>query len=447
MSSFDVLVVGGGNGGQGAALRTAKAGKRTALVDQGDVGGLCALRGCNPKKVMVRASEVLDEVRRASVHGITTGDVTIDWSRVVDRLHTFTDPIPGQVEDSLKKAGVTRVRGTAKFTGPDRVDVGGRELTADAIVIATGSYPRRLDIPGGELMATSDAIFDVRVPPQRMVIVGAGVVGLEFGFVFARLGTEVSIVEANDAPLGGELDADFMAPILAYAENIGVRWVWNRQVKAVRRDGAGFAVELGDRTIDCDYVLNAVGRAPNIEALDLARAGVKAGPKGITVDDYLCSPDNPRVYAAGDAHGAWQLSPVASYEGRVISRNILKPRSAKVDYTALPRAVFTTPPIASVGISEAEAKRRGIAVDAVTNDMTGWKVHAILGDELARCKTIVERATGKILGAQLCAPSAGDTIHVFALAMRAGMTSEQLHDLVYAYPTATSALASAFTRY
>lgn len=447
MADLDVLVIGGGNGGQGVAFRTAKAGKRTALVDRGDVGGLCALRGCNPKKVMVRATEVLDDVRRANLHGITTGPISIDWGHVVDRLHTFTDPIPAQVESGLRKAGVQRLRGVARFTGPDRVSVDGHELTAEAIVIATGSHPRSLAIPGAELMHTSDDIFDVRIPPRRLVVIGAGVVGLELGMVFARLGSEVTIVEAKSEPLGGELDADFLAPILAHAEHVGIRWRWNQQVQAVRRSGDHLVVDVADGAIEADYVLNAVGRSAAIEELDLARAGVRGDGKGIEVDEFLCSPHNPRVYAAGDAHGRWQLSPVASYEGRVIARNILAPRSAKVDYTALPRAVFATPPIAMVGMSEREARKRGLDVECVVNDMTLWKVHAIAGDEIARAKTVVERATGKILGAQLCAPTAADTIHVFAFAIRAGMTREQMQDLVYAYPTATSALASTFTQY
>jgi glutathione reductase (NADPH) len=174
---------------------------------------------------------------------------------------------------------------------------------------------------------------------------------------------------------------------------------------------------------------------------------VKASERGIEVDEYLCSPHNPRVYAAGDAHGKWQLSPVASYEGRVIARNILAPRSHAVDYGPLPRVVFTTPPIARVGITEDEAKRSGLDIITVTNDMTSWKVHAIAGDELARAKTIVDKATGKLLGAQLCSPTAADTIHVFALAIRSGMTRAELEDMVYAYPTPTSAFASTFKAY
>jgi glutathione reductase (NADPH) len=449
MADYDVIVIGGGNGGQGAAFRTARGGKRTALVDKGEVGGLCALRGCNPKKVMFRATEVLDEIRRAGMHGITTGPVAVDWGKVIDRLHTFTDPIPGQVEQGLQKAGVTRLRGLARFTAEDRISVDGRELTAETFVIATGSHPRRLTMPGAELTKISDDLFTMREPPKRMAIIGAGVVACEFGFIFARLGTEVTIIARDDRALGGDLDHDFLAPILKHAEHIGLRWIWNTEVRAITRTRAGNAlhVDLGDRSLDVDLVLNAAGRTAAIEELDLQRANVKASERGIEVDDYLRSPTNPRIYAAGDAHGAWQLSPVASYEGRVIARNILAERTQNVDYSVMPRAIFTTPPIACVGIGEERARSRGLDVVAITNDMTGWKVHAIAGDELARAKTVVDKATGMLLGAQLCGPAAADTIHVFAFALRAGLTRAQLEDMIYAYPTASSALASTFTQY
>jgi glutathione reductase (NADPH) len=278
-----------------------------------------------------------------------------------------------------------------------------------------------------------------------MAIIGAGVVACEFAFVFGRLGTEVTVIARGDCALGGDFDRDFLAPILAHGERFGIRWMWRSAVRAIERTEQALRVDLDDRSVEVDFVLNAAGRTAAIEELDLSTANVRSGEDGIEVDEYLCSPHNPRVYAAGDAHGEWQLSPVASYEGRVVAHNILAPRSEKVDYGALPRVVFTTPPIARVGLSEDEARARGLDVVAVTNDMGWWKVHAIAGDELARAKTITDRSTGKVLGAQLCTPTAADTIHVFALAIRFGMTRMQLQDMVYAYPTSSSALASMFT--
>jgi glutathione reductase (NADPH) len=280
-----------------------------------------------------------------------------------------------------------------------------------------------------------------------MAIIGAGVVACEFAFVFARLGTEVTVIERGDRVLGTALDRDFLAPILAHGEKLGIRWLYNSNARAIERTASGLRVDLGDRSVEADVVLNATGRTAAIEQLDLAKANVKGDEHGIEVDDHLRSPHNPRVYAAGDVHGEYQLSPIASYEGRVIARNILQPASKKVDYTGLPRAVFTTPAIASVGMTEEQARAKGHDVTAVLNDMTWWKVHSIAGDDLARAKTIVDKSTKKVLGAQLCAPTAADTIHIFAFAIRCGMTSDQLEDLVYAYPTASSALASAFTQY
>jgi glutathione reductase (NADPH) len=442
-ADYDLVVIGGGNTGQAAANRVARAGKRVALVDQGPVGGLCSLAGCNPKKVLVRASEVLEEVRRAGQHGISTGPVAIDWSKVIDRKRTFTDPVTAATEAGLAQLGVARATGVARFIGPDRVQVGAQELGAAAFVIATGSRPRQLTFPGAEHVKITNDLLDLREVPRRLVILGAGVVALEFGFVFARLGSQVVVVARGDRALTG-FDRDFVAPVVAFAERLGIRWLWNREARAVQPADGALVVDVGDETLPADFVLNASGRTANVEALDLGRGDVAGGPRGIEVDEYLQSRTNPSVFAGGDAHGEWQLSPVASYEGRIISRNLLVPRSARVDYTALPRAVFTTPPLATVGLTEEAARARQLDVLVAQNDMATWKVFAIAGDEAARSKLVVDRASGKLLGAQLWTPTAPDMIHFLALAIRFGMTRAELEDLVYAYPTPTSALANAW---
>ncbi|MEX1243787.1 MAG: NAD(P)/FAD-dependent oxidoreductase [Thermoanaerobaculia bacterium] len=445
MSEYDLVVIGGGNTGLSAAYRVARAGKKVALVDKGPVGGLCSLAGCNPKKVFVRATEVLDEVRRAGEHGIRTGEITIDWSRVWRRKRSFTDAVPAQTEESLKKKGIDLIRAEARFTGTQALSAGDRILRPEGFVIATGSHPRRLDFPGAELVQATDDVLELQEPPPRMVIIGAGVVAFEFGQVFARLGTKVTVLLRHGRALAG-FDQDFMENVVRFTEGLGVEFVRETEVHSVVRTGTGLRIELSAggerRSIEADLVLNAAGRVAAIESLDLAKAGVEANEKGVVVDAYLRSPGNPRILAGGDAHGVLQLSPVASYEGRVIARNFLEGDVEKVDYSLIPRAVFTVPPLASVGMTEEEARKAGTAIDVAVNDMTSWKVYAIAGEPIAFAKVVTEKGTGRILGAQLFAAGAPDIIHSFALAMHAGMTAQQFKNLVFVYPTFSSALES-----
>lgn len=447
MPDYDLVVIGGGNTGLSAAYRVARAGKKVALVDKGPVGGLCSLAGCNPKKVLVRATEVLDEIRRAGEHGIRTGPVSIDWSRVWERKKSFTEPVPAQTEASLKSRGIDLIRGEARFVSADTLAVGDRTLGAAGFVVATGSHPRRLRFPGAELAKTSDDVLELQEPPKRMVIVGAGVVAFEFGQVFARLGTRVTMLSRRGRALAG-FDEDFIENVVKFTETLGVVFINAAEVQSVAQTGSGLRIELSAggerRSIEADFVLNAAGRTAAVESLDLPRAGVEASEKGVVVDDYLRSPGNRRVFAGGDAHGARQLSPVASYEGRMIARNFLEGDVEKVDYSRIPRAVFTVPPLASVGMTEEEARKAGRTIEVAVNDMTNWKVYAIAGEAIARAKVVTEKGTGQILGAQLWGAGAAENIHIFAIAMHAGMTASQVKHLVFAYPTFASALESTF---
>jgi glutathione reductase (NADPH) len=445
MAEYDFVVIGGGNTGLSAAHRVARAGKKVALVDKGPVGGLCSLAGCNPKKVLVRATEVLDEVRRAGEHGIRTGPVSIDWPRVWQRKKSFTDPVPAQTEESLKNRGIDLIRGQARFLGPDSLSVGDRVLRAEGFVVATGSHPRSLAFPGADLVKTTDDILELQQPPGRMAIIGAGVVAFEFGQVFARLGTKVTMLMRRGRALAG-FDEDFIETLVQFTESLGVEFLQETEVRSIARAAIGLRLKLvvgGEtRLLESDFVLNAAGRVAAVELLELPKAGVEASERGVAVDAHLRSPTNRRVFAGGDAHGARQLSPVASYEGRVIARNFLEGDVEEVDYSRIPRAVFTVPPVASVGTTEEEARRAGKAIDVAVNDMRTWNVVALAGEPLARAKVMTERSTGRILGAQLLGAGAAENIHVFALAMEAGMSADRFKHLVFAYPTFASALES-----
>jgi glutathione reductase (NADPH) len=440
---YDFVAIGGGNAGLTAAARVAGAGRRVALVDRGPIGGLCSLNGCNPKKVLVRATEVLDEIRHAARHGIEVGEPRIDWSRVIDRKEGFTRPVTPASERSLAEQGIDLVRGAPRFEGRHDLIVEGTRLQADAVLVATGSTPRPLDFPGAELVQTTDDILALRRIPRDLVVVGAGVVAFEFGQVFARLGARVTVLAPRGRALAGH-DPDLVESLIRFSGDLGVKVMFHTPVKAVQRRGDHLAVEFEADgkagTLDADFVLNAAGRVASIGELGLDAAGVTTDARGVVVDDFLRSPSNRDVFAAGDAHGRFQLSPVASYEGRIVARNLLEGDAERVAYESIPKVLWTVPPLASVGLTEPEARARGLAVSVATSDMAEWKVYAIHGDPVARAKVLVASGSGRILGAHLYGDGAGEKIHVFALAIRFGISADDLRRTVYGYPTLASTI-------
>lgn len=448
MMRYDMVVIGGGNTGLATAYRVARAGRRVALVDKGPVGGLCSLAGCNPKKVFVRASEVLDTVRAAARHGVDVGNISIDWQTVWKRKHSFTDPVPESTEKSLANAGIERVRGVARFVDEETIQVGDEELQAEAFVIATGSRPRPVEIAGGELLKISDDVLELQDPPKRMVIIGSGVVAFEFAHVLARLGTKVTVLMRSRGGLSG-FDDNFARVALEFTrDHLGVEFKPMTAVTSISRHGSDYRVECQcesrEEILEADFVLNAAGRVAAIEELNLPAANVEANQRGVVVDPFLRSTTNRRVFAGGDAHGLRQLSPVASYEGRVIAQNFLEGDVRQADYTTIPQAIFITPPLASVGMTETIAREMGIDITVHTADMSKWMVYSIAGEPIARAQVVVEARSGKILGAQLFGAAASENIHFFALAIQCGVTARHLSEMVYAYPTFASAIQSLF---
>lgn len=447
LKKYDFVAIGGGNAGLTAASRVAAAGRTVALVDRGPIGGLCSLNGCNPKKVLVRSTEVLEEVRHASKFGIQVRDVQIDWSKVIDRKETFTSGVTQASERSLQQQGVDFIPGSPRFIARDALAVNGTEIQAKSVLVATGSTPRPLGFEGAQLTSTSNDILALRRVPQDLVIIGAGVVAFEFGQVFARLGSRVFVLTPGKRALSGH-DEELVDAVVSLSEQLGVQLLTEATVRSVQQKDSRLAVEYSlsgeTRTLAADFVLNAAGRVPSIKDLALEQAGVETDRKGVVVNEFLRSPSQPIVFAAGDAHGRMQLSPVASYEGRVVARNFLEGDAEKVEYDAIPRALYTIPPLASVGLTEKEARDRGFDIDVHRHDMTNWKVYAIAGEGLAKAKVISERGSGRILGAHLLGGAAGEEIHIFAMAIRFGIPATELKKMVFAYPTLASALVYVF---
>ncbi len=404
------------------------------------------MRGCDPKKVLVAAAEALHWGHRLAGRGVHPGDARIDWRELMAFKRTFTEPVPESHERWFTETGIDGFHGPAKFVGPTSVQVGGEDLEARYVVIASGAMPARLGIPGEEHLVTSEDFLALDELPGRIVFVGGGYISMEFGNVSVRAGAEVTVLHRGPHPLHG-FDPDLADKVAEAARGSGIDLRLETQVERIARTAGGLAVEAsspaGSETFEADLVVHGAGRVGEIDDLDLEAAGVERGKRGVRVNEYLQSSSNPAVYAAGDAAetAGQPLTPVAALEGRVVAENLLNGNKARPDYTGTPTVAFTLPPIAAVGLREDEAKKQQLKFKVSHQDTSGWYSSRRLGEEYSASKVLVEEGTGRILGAHLLGPSADEMINFFALAIRRGLTAEDLKDVIFAYPTHASDLS------
>jgi glutathione reductase (NADPH) len=444
--SVDVVIIGGGNAGMGVTVATREAGLKVAMLEPDLLGGTCPNRGCMPKKVLVAAAHALDEIARAKAHCITVGKPSLDWAALIDREKAMIAGIPGSLGSLMDRRGVEVIRDRGRFVGPNTVTVGRETLEAKHIVIATGSTPRRLPFPGAELMITSDDVLNERRLPASVVFVGGGVIALEFSHVYARAGAAVTILEALPRLLGN-MDADAVAQLHQETERLGVAIHTGVEVRRIERAGDRLRVvyEEGgaERTAEAERVVNGAGRVANVASLDLAAGGVKAERGRIALDEHLRSTSNPAVYVCGDAvteHA--QLSPIATYEGRIVGRNIVDGAMHTPDYTGIPSCVFTIPALASVGLTQAAAKQQGIDFDVAVKDMHEWLSGRTYALSAAWSKVLIDKKTDRILGAHLLGHAGEELIHIFALAIKHRITATEIRDFVYGFPTFSADIKS-----
>ncbi|MDI1265874.1 MAG: NAD(P)/FAD-dependent oxidoreductase [bacterium] len=439
---FDVVILGGGNAGIGVTGPVRRAGMSVAMIEADLLGGTCPNRGCTPKKVLVAAGHALHEIERAAVHHITVGKPKLDWAALIDREKNLIKDIPANLARSMAKRNVEIIRGHAAFAAPNIVRVGDRTLEARHIVIATGSKPRLLPIPGAELMITSDEMLSERDLPGSVIFVGGGVISLEFGHVYARTGSDVTILEALPQLLPA-MDADAVGHLQAESERIGIRVRTSVSVKRIEpangRLRVVFTCDGTEQAAEADRVVNGAGRIANVDALNLAAGNVEHGNGRVAIDRHLRSTSNPAIHVCGDAvPTSPQLSPIATYEGDIVGRNIVEGPKYSPDYASMATSVYTVPPLASVGLTEAAARQKGLAIDVHANDMHGWLSAKTYAETVAWSKIIVDRSSDRILGAHFVGHAGQELINLFGLAMRFGLTAAQIRENVYAYPTFSS---------
>lgn len=438
---FDLLIIGTGTAAMVAAVRVRQAGWSVAVIDERPFGGTCALRGCDPKKMLIAGAEVIDASRRMRGNGIV-GGVRIDWGELIAFKRTLTDPIPEKHERRYHDKGIDTFHGPARFTGPNTLSVAGTELEGRHVLIASGAKPIRLDIPGEEHLLDNEAFLAMETLPRRIALVGGGYIAAEFSHVSARAGAAVTIVQRGPRLLP-QFEPELVGWLTDLFDAIGIDVRTSTTVTAVEKTGDTFIVrtvaEGREAAIEADLVVHAAGRTPALDHLNL-EAGQVATERGrLLLNEHLQNVSNPAVFAAGDAAQIGPpLTPVSSHDAKVVAANLIGGNHAKPDYRGVPSVAFTLPPIAAVGMSEEEAQQSGIAYRVKSERAADWYTARRVAESVYGYKTIVEEGSGRILGAHLVGPHADEVINLFGLAIRHNLTADDLKTTMFAYPTGAS---------
>ena len=441
--NFDLVIIGTGAAGATAAYKCRDAGWEVAIVDSRPFGGTCALRGCDPKKVLVGAADLIDWLRRMEGNGVSLPDAKIDWPALMRFKKTFTDPVPEDREKKYAQAGIAMFHGRTHFLDRTRLQVGDDTLNGRFILIATGAKPATLGISGEQHLTTSDQFLELEKLPERITFVGGGYISFEFAHVAARAGAQVSILHRGARPLD-RFDRDLVGQLVRGTRELGVDVRLNTEVKSISKDEGRFAVETSSdnskQTLETDLVVHGAGRVPDIDDLGCEEAGIKRGTMGVSVNEYLQSVSNTAVHAAGDAADTegMPLTPVANMEGDIAASNMLKGNHRKPNYAGISTVVFTIPPLASVGLQEEEARTQSLKFRLKYEETSDWYSSRRVGLKHSGFKVLVEERSDRILGAHLLGHNAEEIINIFALAIRHGIKAEDLKKTIYAYPTSAS---------
>ncbi|MBR1712948.1 MAG: dihydrolipoyl dehydrogenase [Alloprevotella sp.] len=449
-NKFDLIVIGAGPGGYETALKAAEHGLTVAIIEREELGGTCLNVGCIPTKCLCRNAEVLEEVRAADRYGIKAGSVTFDLARAVERKNEVVAKLVSGVGTLMKTPGITLYRGEAKFKGSHTVTVKGDmecELEANNIIIATGSVTKFLPIEGAhaEGVLTSTEMLDLQEVPQRLCVIGGGVIGLEFASIYRSFGSEVTVVEFCKEVLPF-FDRDMAKRLRMSLKKRGIAFRTGAAVTKITDTANGakcvsFDEKGKEDSVEADVVLMAVGRAANLDSLNLDEANIAYTRRGITVDENMQT-SLPGVYAIGDINGLMQLAHAATAQGSVALRHILNTADTPpTDLAVCPAAVFTVPELAMVGKTEEQLTEAGIAYTShKAFYRANGKALAMEADD-GMMKLLVD-AGGHILGGHILGAHAADIIHEVSAVMNLGGTLTQLRSMIHAHPTLSEILVS-----
>jgi len=432
---FDLFVIGGGSGGVRAARLAAGYGARVAVAEEHRIGGTCVIRGCIPKKLLAYAAHYAADIEDAAGFGWRIEGAHFDWPTLIANKDCEIDRLNGIYKKLLADAGVTMIEGRAVLADPHTIAIAGRRLTAARVLIAVGAWPEVPDEMAAHAITSNEA-FHLPALPRRVVIVGGGFVAVEFASIFNGLGSTVVQLYRGEKILRG-FDDDVRQTLAVELIKTGIDLRLNSTIRAVEKSSAGLLLDLADGTrLETDVLLCATGRRPKTAGLGLSEAGVTLDDRGaVIVDAYSCS-NVGHIHAIGDCTDRRNLTPVAIREGAAFADTVFGGRPTPVDHATVPMAVFSQPPVACVGLTQAEAHALHGAVDIYRSTFRPMK-HTLSGrDERTMMKLVVERTGGRVLGAHMVGADAPEIIQGLAIAVKLGATKEDFDRTVAIHPTA-----------
>ncbi len=433
---FDLFVIGAGSGGVRASRMAATFGARVAIAESYRAGGTCVIRGCVPKKLLVYAAHFHEDFEDARGFGWSVPPATFSWPELIAAKDREIDRLEGIYERLLSNAGVTMIRGRARLADAHTVEVDGKRYTARHILIATGGWPVRPDIPGAEFAITSNEAFELKQLPKRVLMVGGGYIAVEFAGIFHGLGAQVTLCYRGAELLRG-FDDDVRRHLRGEIEGKGLRVLLKHEITAIERSGEALRVQCADgKVIDCDAVMFATGRSPNTRDIGLESVGVALDASGaVQVDDFSRS-SVENIYAVGDVTNRIQLTPVAIREGSAVANTLFNNRPTAVNHQNVPSAVFSQPPIGTVGLTQAQALAQYGSVEVYQSSFKPLK-HTLSGrNEKTYMKLLVEPSSQKVIGVHMVGADAPEIIQGIGIAVVAGLTKAQFDDTVGIHPSA-----------
>lgn len=439
-----IIIIGAGPGGYETALLAAQRGVEVVLVESGHVGGTCLNEGCIPTKSFCRNAEVLDTIRSAESFGISDLSYGFDFKTVVDRKNAVVEQLRGGVETLLKHKLITFVKGKAVFKDQHTVTVDSTDYSADYIIIATGSVSSSLPIEGADTpgILTSREILDIETVPERLCVIGGGVIGLEFASVFRSFGSEVTVLEYCKDILP-RFDTDLAKRLKQSLTKRGIEIITQAQVTGISSDGTSYKVTYNrkdkEETVESDKVLMAVGRRANLNSLNFEDVGIEVGRRGVEVNGFMQT-NVPHIYAVGDINGLMMLAHAATYQGIVALDHIMGMEN-KIDLSVMPAAVFTSPEAASVGMTEDECKEKGIPVKCLKSFFRANGKAVTMGETDGFCKVVV--SDDRVLGCHLYGPHASDIIQEACALISRKATLDEFQSIIHTHPTLAEVLQSA----